>query len=542
MQIFHSQPLFRLVIAATIVLWLGIGSLLAQVQANIVLAPPYPIHADDYLKMGDFAALTLINQSNSPQSVKLIPSIKSDDGKWAHIKPSFKPTKAIDLAAFQSRTLSAYELKALHSNLSADYIEQQGFDKNQIARSEALPEGVYQVCIEVRDYNTNAVLSVTEGCTSVNLTYFDPPVLTQPFDGQSVQSPGQQLIMFNWIPTGMAGKTQYQLQIVDMTKNNLFNPNDAFLNPAIQILYDKKSLITNSLVYGLSEPPLVAGHTYAVRIRAYDPQNKTLYKNEGVGPVSSFIYDGVMGSSGNGGGVTVNNKSTLSEISFVMGNSEVVGTRPITAGLAIPNFVAMQLRSKRSELPTNVSMRVIGENGGTCTEIRIKKKGGSAGYRAVVQGGGYCAVEDSSHFDILTEGLFKTGSVDLVVSYLDKNGKKLNEESLTLNMDYGGDVYFVSVKSEGKIVSGYVVALPKVTEKEIKETMKEICEDDLQEFKRHEGGFPLEKQITYLTYADDSFGALYFPDKTIIIPSAKPNQAKANNPGAKKRIRQNAVR
>lgn len=481
-------------------------SLWAQVQVNIVLVPPYPIHVDDYLKMGDFAALTLINQGATPQSIKLIPSIKSDDGKWARVKPTFKPSKPIELAAFQTRTITAFELKAINANLSADFIEQKGFDKNQIARTEALPEGTYEVCIEARNYNTDAVLSNTEGCANINLTYYDPPVLTQPAEGQDIFSPGQQLLTFNWIPTGMAGKTQYQLQLIDMTKNNLFNPNDAFLNPAIQTLFDKKNLVTNTFVYGLSEPQLVAGHRYAVRVRAYDPQNKTLYKNEGVGPVSFFTYAGSIANVGVGTGLP---KPTTTEIQLRVGAKK--GYR---------HKVKDKLETTTlGEISALAALRVIGENGETCTEIRIRKKGTTVYSRLLPQDDGTYAsqVEDSTYFMLVSKGLMGEGFVEIVLTFLDKNGKVLNEEEHQLKPNYGGEVYLVTIKTEEGTTSGYAVALPKVTEKEIKEFFKEMCGDNLQSVKKHEGAFSSDEQITCLWDAgeccddDKPVQALVFP-------------------------------
>ena len=72
--------------------------------------------------------------------------------------------------------------------------------KQNIIQTGLLPEGMYKLCVDVVDYNTNAVLSnVGQGCAAFDISQAQPPVITFPADGQTIPL-DQRAIDFSWTP------------------------------------------------------------------------------------------------------------------------------------------------------------------------------------------------------------------------------------------------------------------------------------------------------------------------------------------------------
>ncbi len=258
------------------------------VNVTVAIPPPYSIHAIDYLEYRTQTVVTLTNLTNTPQQVKLIASISSPFGQSARIKPSFVPTAPVNLAPLETKVLTGNQLKALNANLGPNDVENTGFDAVQVIRSGTLPEGNYQFCIRVYDYQSAAPLSPElGGCALLQLTHYDPPIIIQPQNNSTVDVTQPQFLNFTWTPAGLAGKTRYELRIVDMTATGLFNPNDAFTGIVLPF-FQKANLQATSYPYGINDLPLLDGHKYAIEVVAYDPSNSIAFKNGGRSAVTTF--------------------------------------------------------------------------------------------------------------------------------------------------------------------------------------------------------------------------------------------------------------
>lgn len=263
--------------------------LVAQINVNVVVAPPYPIHLDDYLGRGDQMILTITNVSAVTQSIKLLGSIEGvTTGLKAEVSPSFQPQAPLVLTAMETKVLSFNQLRQYNGNLTMDDILTKNIDVNQIIRTETLPEGYYNVCIRALDYNTGALL--TKACTNINLTWYDPPIIVNPAHQATIVPLNPQFQAINWTPAGQSGLTRYRLDVVDMTQNGLFNPNEAFQTPGIVPLFTIENLTAPAFIYGMQHPPLIPCHVYALRVTAYDITNKIVFKNQGQSPVTTFTY------------------------------------------------------------------------------------------------------------------------------------------------------------------------------------------------------------------------------------------------------------
>ncbi|MCC7466750.1 MAG: hypothetical protein IT261_10795, partial [Saprospiraceae bacterium] len=275
------------------------------VQVTVALAPPYPIHLEDYAQMKGQIIVSLVNTSQTFLQLRLVPSVQGQNGISATLKPGYRSATPLTLGPLETRVLTGAQLQSLNMGISLENMDIKGVNVQQIIRTETLPEGLYDLCIRAFDFNGTTQLSKEgTGCATFNITWYDPPVIVQPADKSQVQTMQPQFVNLGWTPSGIGGVTRYKLLLMDMTANGLFNPNDAF-NMGFPPYFEKDNLITLGYPITLADPPLKPGHTYALRVQAYDPMGNLKYKNEGRSAVTTFVYGigSLPGGPAGGGGI-----------------------------------------------------------------------------------------------------------------------------------------------------------------------------------------------------------------------------------------------
>lgn len=284
LQTFFKLGLISLVLLPTV--------LVSQnINVSLVFPPPAPSSVEALVKLNGQAIVTLSNAGAQSQSLKLLVSLDGNNGVKANMTNDYVPSTIITLGAGESKVLTGSMLNAHYANLTENHLQYSGVTKNTILQTEKLPEGVYTICVKAYDYNTGVLLSSSfGGCTTIMVTQYDPPMILLPTHNGTVLATQPTFTTMSWTPSGIPGTTRYKMELVDMDLNHLLNPNEAFDNPAIILHFKKDNLITTNFVYDASLPKLTPGHHYAMRVTAYDPQNKLNYKNKGKSPVISFLY------------------------------------------------------------------------------------------------------------------------------------------------------------------------------------------------------------------------------------------------------------
>lgn len=264
-----------------------------QVRVVLNVAPPYPVHLEDALRLSPQTIVTLTNLGNTGQQIKLITSVTGDNGVSGKVKLSYQPAIPILLNPFETKVLTGSQLRSIGANITENDVEIKGMNVARAIQTETIPEGMYTICVRAHDYQTSAPLSADmAACVPIYITQYDPPVLIAPSAGEQVNATNPQFLNFIWTPAGVGGKTRYRFELADLTLSNLLNPNEAFDNPAI-FTFKKEGLLTASFPYDMTQPPLVKNHKYAVRVTAYDPTQSISFKNGGKGPVSTFTWKGL---------------------------------------------------------------------------------------------------------------------------------------------------------------------------------------------------------------------------------------------------------
>ncbi|WP_123901214.1 fibronectin type III domain-containing protein [Flavobacterium davisii] len=164
-----------------------------------------------------------------------------------------------------------------------------GINQNQY--SGTLPQGNYKYCVEVYDFITNQRIS-QKSCTFYYFVYNEPPLLNTPTQHQVVTFQEPQNLFFTWTPRHInAVNIEYEFELVEILDQQVPS-NHAFLT---QIPLYKTTTPTTALLYGPTEPQLIAGRKYAWRVKALSQPgfgDKAVFNNDGYSEIFDFVYPG----------------------------------------------------------------------------------------------------------------------------------------------------------------------------------------------------------------------------------------------------------
>ncbi|GAB3249354.1 hypothetical protein GCM10027347_06390 [Larkinella harenae] len=262
-----------------------------QVQVLVNVNPPYSAYLQDYAGAGQQVQIRLINPTARPLEIRLQGSVTGDNGVSIHTLPNYRPP--IPLVLQPGATLLTR--KDLEGLFDLNQIVVEGINKNQLYQGKPLPEGSYQLCVQVFDNRTSQPLSAGEplGCSPpFPVKAIEPPILIAPLCDGEVLPTTPQATVFTWTPPAGILPTQvsYTLRVVELPLQHV-DPNvfiDAVALPPSGI--EIKNLPTSTFLYGPQYLPLKVGKRYAWRVQAIDKFGKLNLLNDGKSPVCAFQY------------------------------------------------------------------------------------------------------------------------------------------------------------------------------------------------------------------------------------------------------------
>jgi len=173
----------------------------------------------------------------------------------------------------------------------APYFEYQnilGINPNQYA--QPLPEGVYNISVEVYDFATNKKLSKKTAVTTI-IFQNEPPFLNLPLNGASIMQQNIQNIVFSWTPRSInVSNVEYEFSLVEIWDNYTPVQNAFAYSPPLYTTTTRNT----TLQYGITEPQLIPGKKYAWRIKAkaiLGAEEIGVFKNNGYSEIFSFTYE-----------------------------------------------------------------------------------------------------------------------------------------------------------------------------------------------------------------------------------------------------------
>ena len=261
------------------------------VQATLQLTPPYSLYLNDYVASGTerLALNVFLADVARPElsvrfRLKIIGQGITIETKAGYIPPPVSIQGGVPLRLI-STDLADY--------FNANNLEFQGISKREYERKGQLPEGVYQFCFEVLEYNRGVKISNT-ACATAWMILNDPPMINLPRQNEKLKAQSPQNVLLQWTPrhTGSpnsAFATEYDVAIVEVWPSTR-NPNDAILTSP---LIFETTTTSTTVVYGPAETPLEPGRRYAFRVRARSiagVDQLDLFKNNGYSEVFTFVY------------------------------------------------------------------------------------------------------------------------------------------------------------------------------------------------------------------------------------------------------------
>lgn len=261
------------------------------VNGNAALIPPYSIYLADYTSRATERLMVnvVLNDVTRPElRVRLRVRIESQNIR-IETKPEYIGSEIILQGGVPLR-LSGTDLIEYFNPNNLNF---SGITRREFEKTGALPQGFYQFCFEVLEYNRGVKISNTI-CAPAWLILNDPPIVNLPRNGEKLKPTVPQNLIFQWTPrhTGSpnsAFSTEYDIEMVEIWPANR-NPNDAILSSP-RIL--ETTTRSTTFIYGPAETSLELGRQYALRIKAKSivgVEEFDLFKNNGYSEVISFVY------------------------------------------------------------------------------------------------------------------------------------------------------------------------------------------------------------------------------------------------------------
>jgi len=196
-----------------------------------------------------------------------------------------------------------------------------GIDVADYDQRKVLPEGPCQICVEVIDFsNPNQAVLSNPACSQVWFSLNDPPLTNTPFCGNEITPSDPQQIIFSWSPLHMnslhSAGTQYTFELFEIRPDGA-DPNQV-VNSSLPIFMQ----VTDQtfINYGITEPQLQTGMSYAWRVKAQDIQGRDFFRNNGYSTVCTFTYGNVAASLADGITLTLNSTGTGTRVGFAWWN------------------------------------------------------------------------------------------------------------------------------------------------------------------------------------------------------------------------------
>ncbi len=277
-----------------ITVFLIMGKLTAQdIQLTVIATPPHPSLLSEFQESTDNYRVNIIN-TNQAQDHNIIfkGSLTSDNGILAELSDDFNDYQILNIPAGSNQTFLFEELGNLFGDLTIDdVIYSGGPDVAYLIQSQRLPDGVYNICLEARDFDSRELLSLPleANCSNpIIIQSINPPTILSPADDEVIDQVQPTFFNINWTPVvAPSAAIVYDLRIAEY--NEVVNAYDAIEDPNF-IQYEEIDLRTNFFSYNQSHTPLVEGRQYIIRVRARDENNSVNIFNQGWSDVVIFTF------------------------------------------------------------------------------------------------------------------------------------------------------------------------------------------------------------------------------------------------------------
>ncbi len=271
---------------------LTIQSLFAQLGVQVNIAPPYPVRVSDFTAAESGIFITVSNPTSQTYNIFLSGSLRNEDnGMTVSTDPNVAPGACIEILP-GGRTFSGSELAELFDPTRLNI---RGTTLSVIRGDQALPEGRYTLCLraescEQRGRFYSPIAGDGNGCSSFDISFVEPPVISAPECASQIDFPAGNIPMqWTFIPpaAGM-GTILFKLEMIELDPDTR-NPVEAMGSTTPIFTKEDIEITTYNLLVG-DDIALEEGKTYAFRVTSYDKDGKVQFQNQGKSDVCTFRY------------------------------------------------------------------------------------------------------------------------------------------------------------------------------------------------------------------------------------------------------------
>ena len=257
--------------------------------------PPYPREFAAYYYAPDLYSLTIINYTENEQEIYLTGGLYgTDNGVVTRVKPTYKPPTAFSIPASGVRVISGLELSEINATMDSSDIVLNGIPITDLNINGMLPEGNYVFCLTARDFQTGQELSV--GCSfEFNIFYADQTEITIPMEEEVIPELPNPSFPINWF-LNLSDPVKYQdisyeMKMIDLTEYQDQDLMQLFMDPGVPPVLEFETTSNNYMYNGMgSDPDMIPGHQYGIRIRSTDITNEIIIPNDGYSEIRTFWY------------------------------------------------------------------------------------------------------------------------------------------------------------------------------------------------------------------------------------------------------------
>ena len=261
-----KNSIFTLILS----LFLIFLTLEAKAQGDITVSLKLPPAGT--LNIKDFWEVTLINNTNSEQSVYLVGTATEEkDGLIA--RGTTVP--------FKLKTgTTILQIKDLPKTPDVEYTVRDPRYKKSLIRQGEFPAGVYEICVSVKNSKNNE----EEGSDCFSQTVLETGILSliTPSDGQEIDL--KTPLMFTWSYSGKMPADGYTLKIVEVKKGQ--TPESAM--ESNRAFFKNEGIRATTLSYPSSAPKFEKGKKYAWLIKSNEIESEIFSFGIIKGPLDSI--------------------------------------------------------------------------------------------------------------------------------------------------------------------------------------------------------------------------------------------------------------
>ncbi len=252
---------------------------MAQLSVSMQMAPNPSPFISDWKSDPNTVRLIVTNPTGTSHSVRFKGYIEGDTrGKVAETKldGSIPP---VDLPPGVT-ILTAADAHILDK----DAVRYIGPTRQQVIQSGRLPDDNFRICVQIVAYDSPHNPLSPEACSRFMIRRLSPPSLIVPANKSAVKAAPT----FQWshVAMGRGSFARYELRLVELRAEQRNTVNAVETN--IPLLVRETSLPLYQFLP--SDPRLQKGKSYAWRVRAFDPQGKFTFTNDGKSETWTFTY------------------------------------------------------------------------------------------------------------------------------------------------------------------------------------------------------------------------------------------------------------